>query len=198
MINFVIIFLHPDPHSAKSLDPDSFYADTFTVQMKVRSARPSAYHRVRSKQGVAKRCCLSLLTNSALVYRTSPIAAGFHTPEGPQRDVVYLGWPMAPSCMSPNAGGWGGGGVAGSEPMSTAVYITWRRVRINFGDLPPYLAYGSKNRTCAVPISWTAELPVCGVQGPAAKAEEEGRIVIAANNPISCLHEYAKKVGFRF
>jgi hypothetical protein len=36
------------------------------------------------------------------------------------------------------------------------------------------------------------------VQGPAAKAEEEGRIVIAANNPISCLHEYAKKVGFVF
>ena len=36
------------------------------------------------------------------------------------------------------------------------------------------------------------------VQGPAAKAEDEGRIVIAANNPISCLHEYAKKVGFRF
>jgi hypothetical protein len=35
---------------------------------------------------------------------------------GLQRDVVYLGWPIAPSYMSPNAGG---GGVAGSQPMST-------------------------------------------------------------------------------
>ncbi len=29
---------------------------------------------------------------------------------GLQRDVVYLGWPIAPSYMSPNAGGRGGGG----------------------------------------------------------------------------------------
>ncbi len=33
---------------------------------------------------------------------------------GSQRDVVYLGWPIASSLMSPNAGGWGGfGGVGG-------------------------------------------------------------------------------------
>ncbi len=56
---------------------------------------------------------------------------------GSQRDVVYLGWPIAPSYMSPNVGG----GVAGSlllnkfislraaptyvfsQPMSTAVHI---------------------------------------------------------------------------
>ncbi len=38
---------------------------------------------------------------------------------GLQRDVVYLGWPIAPSCTSPNAGG--GGAVAGSQPMSTPV-----------------------------------------------------------------------------
>jgi hypothetical protein len=41
---------------------------------------------------------------------------------GLQRDVVYLGWPIAPSYMSPNAGGVGGGGIVGSQPMSTAVH----------------------------------------------------------------------------
>jgi hypothetical protein len=39
---------------------------------------------------------------------------------GLQRDVVYRGWPIAPSYMSPNAGGVGG--VAGFQPMSTAVH----------------------------------------------------------------------------
>ncbi len=38
---------------------------------------------------------------------------------GLQRDIVCLGWPIAPSYMSPNAGG---GGVAGPQPMSIAVY----------------------------------------------------------------------------
>jgi hypothetical protein len=42
---------------------------------------------------------------------------------GLQRDVVYLDWPIAPSYMSPNAGGGGGGGVAGPKPMSTAVHL---------------------------------------------------------------------------
>jgi hypothetical protein len=36
--------------------------------------------------------------------------------QGSQRDVVYLGWPIAPSYMSPNAGGWGGDcGVLANE-----------------------------------------------------------------------------------
>ncbi len=35
------------------------------------------------------------------------------------RDVVYLGWPIAPSYMSPNAGE---GGIAGPRPMRTAVH----------------------------------------------------------------------------
>jgi hypothetical protein len=30
------------------------------------------------------------------------------------------------------------GGSAGSQPMSTAVHITWHGAQINFGDLPPY------------------------------------------------------------
>jgi len=38
--------------------------------------------------------------------------------------------------MSPNAGG--GGGVAGSQSMSTAVYTG---AQINCGDLTPYLNY---------------------------------------------------------
>ncbi len=38
----------------------------------------------------------------------------------------------------------GGGGVAGSQPMSTAVHITWHGAQINFGDLPPYLTYDSE------------------------------------------------------
>ncbi len=41
---------------------------------------------------------------------------------------------IAPSYMSLNAGR--GGGVAGSQPMSTAVYT---KAQINFGDLTPYL-----------------------------------------------------------
>ncbi len=32
-------------------------------------------------------------------------------------------------------------GVAGSQPMSTAVHITWHGAQINFGDLPPYFTY---------------------------------------------------------
>jgi hypothetical protein len=39
--------------------------------------------------------------------------------EGLQRNVVYLGLPIAPSSMSPNAGG---GGSCGVSPMSTAVH----------------------------------------------------------------------------
>jgi hypothetical protein len=41
------------------------------------------------------------------------------TLRGLQRDVVYLGWPLALSYMSPNAKG---GGVVGSQPMNTAVH----------------------------------------------------------------------------
>ncbi len=66
---------------------------------------------------------------------TTSSTAGYR---GSLRDVVYLGWPIAPS--SPNAGG--GGVFAGSHPMSTSVQITWHGAQINFEDLPPYLTYG--------------------------------------------------------
>jgi hypothetical protein len=58
---------------------------------------------------------------------------------GSQRDVVYLGWPVAPSYMSPNTGG--GGGVAGSSQW-VPLYTGAR----NFGDLTPYLTYANKQR----------------------------------------------------
>ncbi len=44
---------------------------------------------------------------------------GSFVTRGSQRDVIYFGWPIAPSYVSPNAGG---AGVTGSQPMSTAVH----------------------------------------------------------------------------
>ncbi len=55
---------------------------------------------------------------------------------GSQRDVVYLGWPIAPSYMSPNAEGWGVG-AAGSQPMSTACT---NKLWIS-DSVTPYLTY---------------------------------------------------------
>ncbi len=53
-----------------------------------------------------------------------------------KRDFVYLGWPIAPSYRSPNAGGRGGGcGVSDNK------YSCAHGAQINFGDLPPYLTY---------------------------------------------------------
>jgi hypothetical protein len=49
-----------------------------------------------------------------MVYKRSVV-------RGSQRDVVYLDWPIAPSYMSPNAGGRGE--VAGSQPMSAALHM---------------------------------------------------------------------------
>ncbi len=45
------------------------------------------------------------------------------------------------------------GGVAGSQPMSTAVHITWHGAQINFGDLPPYLIFGRHPKLCALPTA---------------------------------------------
>ncbi len=53
---------------------------------------------------------------------------------GPQRDVVHLGWPIAPSYMSLNAGDCG---VSANEYSCTHGY------QINCGDLTPYLTYAS-------------------------------------------------------
>ncbi len=56
---------------------------------------------------------------------------------GLQRDVVYLGWPIAPSYMSPNAEGEGGE----LQGLSQWVQL-YTGAQINFGDLTPYLTYG--------------------------------------------------------
>jgi hypothetical protein len=44
---------------------------------------------------------------------------------GLQGDVVYFSWPIGALVYEPKCGGRGG--VAGSQPMRTAVHITWHR-----------------------------------------------------------------------
>ncbi len=57
---------------------------------------------------------------------------------GLQRDVVYLGWPKAPSHMSPNAG-------AGGELRGLSQWVQlYIGAQINFGDLTPYLTFDCK------------------------------------------------------
>ncbi len=74
------------------------------------SLKPAAQrYKVSGAQGDTKRCRLSLLTISALVYE-------------------------------PKCGGMCEG-VAGSQPMSTAVHITWHGAQIDFWVQPPYLTY---------------------------------------------------------
>jgi hypothetical protein len=50
-------------------------------------------------------------------------------------DVFYLGWPIAPSYISPNAGGGLRCLVSANE------YSCAHGAQINFGDLTPYLTY---------------------------------------------------------
>ncbi len=55
---------------------------------------------------------------------------------GSQRVVVHHGWPLTPSYMSPNAGGWGCGCGLGGVPANE--YRCAHGAQINFGDLTPY------------------------------------------------------------
>ncbi len=66
------------------------------------------------------------------------IYAKFFPPGGhnSQRDVVYLGWPIAP--YAPKCGGWKGKGVVGSQVPANE-YSSAYRAQINFGDLRRYL-----------------------------------------------------------
>jgi hypothetical protein len=65
---------------------------------------------------------------------------------GSQRNVVYLGWPIAPSYMSPNAGRGGGRGcgVLANEYSCAIV------AQINFGDLTPSLTLPCTKREDSV------------------------------------------------
>jgi hypothetical protein len=60
-----------------------------------------------------------------------------------RRDVVYHGWPIAPSYMSPNARG----------ERDLRGLSQWAKLytgaQKNFGDLTPYLAYDFKCRICS-------------------------------------------------
>ncbi len=60
-----------------------------------------------------------------ICYRSSPVIlpdSKISTPpRGSQRDVVYLGWPIAPLYMSPHVEGVRG--LRWSQPMSTAVHM---------------------------------------------------------------------------
>ncbi len=68
-------------------------------------------------------------------------------PGGFQRDVVFADQyrPRIRVQMR-------GGRVARSQPMSTAVHITWHGAQINFGNLPQYLTYGADR------VSWAFRL----------------------------------------
>jgi hypothetical protein len=59
---------------------------------------------------------------------------------GLQGDVVYISW-LTNSALVYRVQMRGDGGIVGSQPMSTAVHITWHGAQINFGDLTPYLTY---------------------------------------------------------
>ncbi len=55
-------------------------------------------------------------------------------------DVVYLGWPIAPSYMSPNAG-------EGDYGTSANEYSCVHGAQINFGELTPYLTSGATEQS---------------------------------------------------
>ncbi len=62
---------------------------------------------------------------------------------GLQRYVVYLGWPIAPSYMSPNAEGEGGR----LWPWGLSQWVQlYTGAQLNFGDLTSYLTYACRIR----------------------------------------------------
>ncbi len=66
---------------------------------------------------------------------------------GLQGDVVYRGWPIAPSYMNPNAGG---GELRG---LSQWVQL-YTGAQINFGDLTPYLIYEKYSQILLPSMHW--------------------------------------------
>ncbi len=79
---------------------------------------------------------------------------------GSQRDVIYLGWPIEPSYMNPNAGEGGGGRLQGLSQWvqlytwspnklwrSNSIFISWSKVKEEaqrhfavyyWGQCPPF------------------------------------------------------------
>ncbi len=64
---------------------------------------------------------------------------------GLQIDVVYLGWPIAPSYMSPNAGEEGSCRVSANE--YSCRHMVTDKAQLNFGDLTLYLTYGLSRKS---------------------------------------------------
>ncbi len=95
-------------------------------------------HQANRKWEVQRR---SALCSSSILFgclcETSVEVKG--RSRGSQRDVVYLGWPIAFSyTVWAQKRGWGWGiGVEGSQPIRCA-----HGAQINFEDLNPYLTYG--------------------------------------------------------
>ncbi len=71
------------------------------------------------------------------IHATSPHSTSCIHSRGSQRDVVYLGWPIAHSYMSPKAGAGRGGRLGASANE----YSCAHGAQINFGDLTPYFNY---------------------------------------------------------
>ncbi len=91
-----------------------FYMDLNRQEMK---------HRKHGMVGA--KCINSFPTHvspieKSRVFRPWDYACPYDPSKRSKRDVVYLSWPIAPSYMNPTAGGRG---VAGSQPMSTAVHM---------------------------------------------------------------------------
>ncbi len=114
------------------------------------TALPRWLHCCKSSERFGLKCEFSLVSNKYIPY------TGCH---------LYLGWPRAPSYMSPNAGGREG--VAGPQPLSTAVHRSsnklWRSSSIFNLWLylsPPLAAWVERwwvsRRGAAAAKTWTA------------------------------------------
>ncbi len=62
---------------------------------------------------------ISMKTNGSEPYSGVALNNRYFTSRGSLRDVVYLGWPIAPSHMSPNAGGGGLRGLSQCVQLCT-------------------------------------------------------------------------------
>ncbi len=78
--------------------------------------------------------------------------------QGLQTDVVHLGWPIAPSYMSPNTGRRG---VAGSQPMSTAVHRSQNKLRKSNSIFNPWVVWFGSLPSASCP-SFSVFLCVAG------------------------------------
>ncbi len=119
------------------MDPDGFYLITCAEpQVAENGVGISQLHQILLHRLALLRPCTSQLQLTARLMRMRIICQT----RGSQRDVVYLGWPIAPSYMSPKAGGGGSRGVSANE------YSCANGAQLNFRDLTPYLTYVPNKR----------------------------------------------------